>query len=234
MAFLTPARRRGFEFLDAPGVPPAVRERSLRDVARSNALFGGARALLRELAEVLPGAGAHATLLDVGTGLGDLPWRARRLAERRGVRLTTIGCDAVESVVAAARPSLTLAACGDALALSFAARSVDIVTCSQLLHHFERDDGVRLLRELHRVARRAVIVSDLRRSWVAAGGFWAASVPLRFHPVTRHDGAVSVLRGFTGAELGAMVREATGETPVVRRQLGYRLTARWRAPAVGA
>ncbi|HVA58009.1 MAG TPA: methyltransferase domain-containing protein [Gemmatimonadaceae bacterium] len=230
MPFPAPARRRGFEYLDDPAVPAAVRERSLRDVVRSNTLFGGARALLRELARVLPAGGADATLLDVGTGLGDLPRRARRLAERRGVRLTTFGCDASESLIGAARPSLIHCACGDALALSFATHSVDIVTCSQLLHHFEHHDGVRLIRELHRVARRAVIVSDLRRSWVAAGGFWLASFPLGFHPITRHDGVASVLRGFTAAELAALVCDATGRAPAVRRHPGYRLTARWSVP----
>ncbi len=234
MPLSAPTRRRGFEYLDDPAVPAAVRERSLRDVVRANTLFGGARALLRELAGVLPPAGTDATLLDVGTGLGDLPQQARRLAERHGVRLTTFGCDAAESLVGAARPSLAHAACGDALALSFATHSVDIVTCSQLLHHFEHDDGIRLLAELHRVACRAVIVSDLRRSWVAVGGFWLASFPLGFHPVTRHDGVASILRGFTSPELAALVGEATGTAPAVRRHLGYRLTARWSVTGASA
>jgi len=231
---LTPARRRGYEVLDDPAVPAAARERSLRDVVRSNTLFGGARALLRELRAVLPPAGTSATLLDVGTGLADLPRRAERMAARRGVRLATIGYDVAPSLLRAARPSLTHAACGDALALSFAARSVDFVTCSQLLHHFEPDDARRLLRELHRVARCAVIVSDLRRSWIAVTGFWLASFPLGFHPITRHDGVTSVLRGFTARELAGLVRDGTGVTPRVTRHAGFRLTARWTTGAPAA
>ena len=80
---------------------------------------------------------------------------------------------------------------------------------------------------MNRVARVAVIISDLRRSWIAAAAFWLVSFPLRFHRVTRHDGTVSVLRGFTPAELRDIVRSATGVVPRVRRRLGYRLTARW-------
>jgi hypothetical protein len=72
-----------------------------------------------------------------------------------------------------------------------------------------------------------VIVSDLRRSWLAAAGIWLASFPLRFHPVSRHDGVVSVLRGFTPEELRELVRNATGQSPVTRRRLGYRTTASW-------
>ncbi len=94
---------------------------------------------------------------------------------------------------------------------------------------------MRLLAEMNRVARVAVIVSDLRRSWLAVAGFWTVSFPLRFHPVTRHDGVVSVLRGFTPGELRQIVRQATGVVPTVSRHLGYRLTARWtRVPQTGA
>ncbi|MEJ7812861.1 MAG: hypothetical protein WKG32_20775, partial [Gemmatimonadaceae bacterium] len=85
----------------------------------------------------------------------------------------------------------------------------------------------RLAEELNRVARRLVIVSDLRRSWVAAGGIWLASWALRFHPVSRHDGVVSVLRGFTPAELAELVLAATGRSARVRERLGYRLSAAW-------
>jgi hypothetical protein len=82
------------------------------------------------------------------------------------------------------------------------------------------------------VARRHVIVSDLRRSWLAACGFWLVSWPLRFSPVTRHDGTLSVLRGFTAAELAHHVQLATGQRATIRRHLGWRLTASWEKRAV--
>lgn len=229
MAPLTPDRRRGFEYLDDPGVDADVRERSIRDLVRSNTLLGGANALLRELARTLRPAGTPAVLLDVGTGLADLPRRAATVAARAGVALTTIGYDAAASLLRADRGAVSHVVCGDALALPFAARSVDLVTCSQVLHHFERAQAVRLVREMHRVARHAVIVSDLRRSWIAVTGFWLVSYPLGFHPITRHDGVTSILRGFTTPELASIVAEGSGAVPVVTRHAGFRLTARWNA-----
>src|SRR6202022_399992 len=120
---------------------------------------------------------------------------------------------------------LTASACADARRLPFANASVDVVICSQVLHHFEDADLDTVLRELDRVARRAVIVSDLRRSWVAAGGFWLVTWLLGFHRVSRHDGAVSVLRGFTTRELADHVLRATGTAADVRRRIGFRVTA---------
>jgi hypothetical protein len=99
--------------------------------------------------------------------------------------------------------------------------------CSQILHHFDDESAGRFLREMNRVAKRAVIVSDLRRSWIAACGFWLVSFPLRFHRVTRHDGVLSVLRGFTAADLQRLIVGATGVAPEIEHRLGWRLTARW-------
>ncbi len=228
---LTPARRRGVELLDDPSVDAALAARSLRDVAQANRLFGGRRAVLVELDAMLRDASpaTACTLLDVGTGLGDIPHAARRLAARRGVQLTTVGLELTPALAREARAGAGAAVCGDARTLPFATGSVDVVICSQVLHHLDGDEAAALLLELTRVARRFVIVSDLRRSWLAVGLLWLASFPLLFHPVSRHDGIVSILRGYTAPELDRLVHVAIGRRPSVRRRLGWRVTATWSA-----
>ena len=227
---LTPPRRRGVEYLEEPGVNPELVRRSLADVARANFLFGGTRAVIREIDDVLrrqrPRASAM-TLLDVGTGAADIPVRAALLARKRGVALTTIGLDESEALASAGRDLLSASVRGDALALPFATGSVDVVTCSQVLHHFPDERAGEVIRELDRVARVRVIISDLRRSWLAAAGIWIASFPLLFHPVSRHDGVVSVMRGYTPDELSRLVVAAVRRPPSVRRRIGFRVTATW-------
>ncbi len=229
MPTLAPRRRRGFEHLDNPDTPPALRERSLRDVRVANTLLGGTHAVLAELRRVLPTLGTTATMLDVGTGLADIPAASSKLARKRGVQLGTFAVDEAESLLHAAAARVEQGVCADARHLPFADASVDVVTCSQVLHHFTDDEVPEVLRELNRVARRCVVVSDLRRSWIAATGFWLVTWPLGFHPVSRHDGFTSVLRGFTSAELARHVRKATGRAPHVRRHPGFRVTATWRS-----
>lgn len=227
MPILVPARRYGTELLDDPSVDPELVLRSVRDITRANRAFLGASAAVAEVARHFAALGRRATLLDVGTGLGDVPHAARRAAAARGIALETIGVDCGFALLARAREQLDEAVCASGVALPFGTGSVDIVLCSQTLHHFRDEHASALLRELDRVARVAVVVSDLRRSWIAAGGFWASSFALGFHPVTRHDGVVSVLRGFTEAELCETVRAATGIRPRVRRRLGFRVTTSW-------
>ena len=151
--------------------------------------------------------------------LADIPICAR-LAESKSVRVTTYSVDQAETLARLAARVLDGSTCGDARCLPFADASVDVVICSQVLHHFEDAELDVVLAELHRVARRAVIVSDLRRSWFAAAGFWLVTWPMGFHAVTRHDGATSVLRGF-GSELPD-VHPSTGRSAHVRQHLGYR------------
>lgn len=227
----SPPRMRGTEYLDDPHVDPALAMRSLEDIARCNRLFGGTSAVLAELRPVLAEArrrNASLTLLDVGTGAGDIPSRVRRESETCGVDVTTIGLEVSAALAAGCRALAGDAIAADARALPFADRSVDVVTCSQVLHHFDDAGAQAVLAELHRVARVRVIVSELRRAWAAAGGVWLASWALGFHPVSRHDGVVSVFRGFRSRELARAVHAATGRHAIVRDRRGFRVTASWR------
>jgi len=227
---LTPPRRRGIELLDDPRADSATALRSLVDIARCNHLFGGVSAVLAEVRPALEAAridGRRVSLLDVGTGQGDIPLRVRQQAESIGVEVVTYGVEITQALAAASRSATGSAVVGSALALPFADRSIDLVVCSQVLHHFEEPDGRHLLVELHRVARQRVIVSEIRRSWAAAAGVWLASWPLGFHPVSRHDGVVSVLRGYRRAELVEAIERATGRKPEAHDRRGFRVTASW-------
>ena len=104
---------------------------------------------------------------------------------------------------------------------------MDVVLASQVLHHFPENAAIAMVREMNRVARRRVVISDLRRSMMAATGLWLSSFLLGFHPVSRHDGVVSVMRGFVPSELAEIVAKATGQRPRVYRRLGFRLTTSW-------
>ncbi len=234
---LTPKRRRGVEILDDPSSDPALADRSLRDIALANTLFGGRRAVLREVRPFLvehrrdDTSAGPLSMLDIGTGRGDIPASVARLASALGVALVTIGLERDTHLARGAAARCTLTLVGDGMHLPFDDHSVDIVTVSQVLHHFDGDAAERLLRECARVSRRAVVIHDLRRSWLAVAGLWSASFVLGFHPVSRNDGVVSILRGYTVRELHALIEHATGRAPHVRRALGWRVTATWRTHA---
>jgi SAM-dependent methyltransferase len=224
-----PVRRTTPEFLDDPAADIAAIAKSGGEIAACNKLFGGTTALLAELVPLWPALRPRATMFDVGCGVGDLPAAAKRSAAAFGVDLTVMALDRRDVLASHASTRVDSAIVGDAFALPLRDASVDLVTACQFLHHFSETDIGGLAREMHRVARHRVIVSDLRRNWVAAGGLWLVSWPLRFHPITRHDGVVSVLKGFEPEELRHTLSQAVHRPVVVTRRPAFRVTASWSA-----
>lgn len=218
----------GEELLDDPAADPAAVARSLRNIARANRWFGGAAAVRHGLARVLRGVprGAALSLLDLGTGAGDLPDSAVQWARRRGWRLRTVGLE--RSRVAAALATQRGIPCAVACAGTppLREKSVDLVLVSQLAHHLAPSSAIALLRTCDRLARVGVVVADLRRSRVARFAFWCGARALRFDCFTLADGMTSIRRGYTMRELGALLQAAGVEARVIRRP-GYRLVATW-------
>ncbi|HYF63339.1 MAG TPA: methyltransferase domain-containing protein [Herpetosiphonaceae bacterium] len=206
---MPPARSTQPELLDAQPPGGALLARNLREMAVLYGLSGGLRLGWRALHGLLRSGQPDQTLLDVAAGDGSVAARLVSRAARAGIRLRPIISDLQATVLAAAaqrsRSAPLLQA--DAVRLPHPDRSVDIVHCAQALHHFSPDEARRLLAECARVARRGVVVVDLRRSWP---GYWGARLaacgPLT--PLGRHDGPLSVLRAYTPAEAAALAREA--------------------------
>lgn len=220
----------GHELLDDPAADPATVTESFRNLARSNRLFGGVAAVRFGLAQLLPlrAAGSVLTLLDVGTGAGDLPRQAVSWARRRGVHLTCIGLERSRVAAALARQGGLPSVVSCAGALPFGEQSVDLVMMSQLIHHLSRDAAIAVIRAADRIARVGVVLADLRRSPVAAIGFRIGAELLRFDEATKADGVTSVRRGYLPHELSAILRDA-GVNATVHRRPGFRLVAAWRS-----
>src|SRR5213078_3013925 len=112
-----PHRRMiGTELLDDPHADPVAVGEQLRDIARLNALFGGTRAVVRELESFFAqgtrdgglGTSTTWTLLDVGTGLGDIPRAAAAVARKYGIALRLLGIEVNRTAARLARGSLSM------------------------------------------------------------------------------------------------------------------------------
>ncbi|HUF11670.1 MAG TPA: methyltransferase domain-containing protein [Longimicrobiales bacterium] len=216
------------ELLDSPEHEAPVLEESLSQVAAVNRWLGGRRALLAHVDALFPPRGP-ASLLDAGTGSADLPRAIVDYARRAGRTVSLRATDAHPQMVEIARracidyPEITVSR-ADVLRLPFDDGEFDGATLAMTLHHMEDDEPVRCIRELARVSRRAVLISDLERSlpnWL--GAVVLGATIWRRNRLTRHDGPLSVRRSFTAAELLQLAERAGFSGARTHRHFPYRL-----------
>jgi 2-polyprenyl-3-methyl-5-hydroxy-6-metoxy-1,4-benzoquinol methylase len=198
------------ELLDGP-LPPAALRATLDDLDRLNTWFGGyalTLARIRRVAGHLP-RDRRLVVVDVGGGRGDLAVRIVHWARRAGrpVRVIVLDRDPVMLTLARRRtaryPEITLV-CADAAALPLLAGAVDVAVVALTLHHLAPDEATAALAAMA-VAARVVVVNDLLRTPAALALVWLATRALRLHPVSRHDGPMSVRRAYSADELTALV-----------------------------
>lgn len=194
------------EQMDDPAVDPEGLRRDLANLRTINRWFGGQDAARFAASRAQPGI--LTSLLDCACGSGDLTrLQAGLLRPNR-----SIGLDFHPLTLAEARrlhghnPIEWVQ--GDLTALPFAEASFDLVTCHLALHHFSGPDAVRVLRELARVSRGLVVVTDLERSSLGYLGVWLLVHLWLRAPMTRHDALLSVRRAFHKTELLELAREA--------------------------
>jgi SAM-dependent methyltransferase len=218
----------GTELLDDPAADPVTVAESLRNIARANRWFGGAAAVRYGLDRTLGGtaSGQSVSLLDLGTGAGDLPRVAVRWGRKRGIPIRPVGLELSRAAAALAQHGGVPTVVGCAGTPPFRDKSVDVVLVSQVAHHLCPESVVHLFRTCDRLARRAVIVADLRRHALAASGFWVGARVLGFDAVTVADGVTSIRRGFSRTQLLGLMAQA-GIAGQVETRPGFRLVATW-------
>jgi SAM-dependent methyltransferase len=236
MSLFVPPRRPSREALDEPDLPSEEMSRSLEDLELVNRTLRSSRLLANRLLSLGEGSGSwRPTVLDVGAGSGGVARDLSTGLARRGNLATVIALDLQWSHLAAGRawsngrPQPATAA--DVFSLPFPGRAVDWIVSTLLLHHFSPEQNVRLLRELARVARRGIVLLDLRRHRIPLFFLWLAGRVVFKTRVSVQDGVASIRQAYTLEEARAIAEEALPGARV-ERALGFRLliTLESRAP----
>ena len=194
------------ELMDAPDLDSSTYERSLLDLEKLNRLTWTHKPTLRWLSQAtakLP-KGSKILLLDIGYGRGDLLRSIYAWAIKEKFEPVLVGIDLNPRSAIAAR-----AATQADLPITFLTGDIfkfepvqkfDFIVTSQFAHHLSNTEVGQLLRWMDVRAELGWHVVDLHRNAVAYYGFpWLARL-CGWHPIVRHDGAVSITRGFRQAD----------------------------------
>lgn len=215
------------ELLDSDNWSPEEVACALCAIRRVNLLYGGNamhKRLFQGVADRVPSK--RLDILEVASGHADVLQAAARMLRKQGFDLRIALLDRCGMHLPGngdwdallPKPELLT---GDALHLSLADGSVDVVSCCLFLHHLSVENARAFLRESLRVARVAVLVNDVERR---RRNYWLSHLQTLVDPsrISRHDGPTSVRQSYTYAEMEALLRE-TGCQYSLRRGLVYRL-----------
>jgi len=199
------------ELMDRSQPVSAELERDLRNLRQLNRYFGSYAVVLRFMRRWVK-LGDRLRVVDLATGSGDIPRLIVDLARKIGV---AVQIDALDQQASTLEIAKKLSA--DYPEISFLQANIlewqspdryDIVLNSLALHHFSEEDAVRLLCHCRELSRKYVLVSDLRRGWLASLGVYLLTALIFREPMTRYDGRLSAARAFSFRELAELARRA--------------------------
>jgi ubiquinone/menaquinone biosynthesis C-methylase UbiE len=170
---------------------------NLDDIARINRLTGATRRLIQLLEQQFSPSDSF-TFLDIGAASGDLA-----KAVIRNFPNARITCLDLKHRNLKLAPHARVQA--DAFLLPFAESVFDVVHCSLFLHHFTETQTEDLIANMHRVARRVVLIQDLHRHWISYYFLPWTQWLLGWNWITVEDGQKSVAAGWKRSELKAIL-----------------------------
>lgn len=212
------------ELMDADDLDPATYAALITDLARVNTITLARRPTLAWLRRATRNLDRW-TLLDVGFGHGDMLRAIARQARDQFPRLTGIDLNPRSAPVASAATPADLPITyrtGDAFALDF---TPDFIISSITTHHMTDAEIVAFLRWMEATATRGWLINDLHRHPIAWAGFRFIATLFNWHPIVRHDGAISVRRSFTRADWHRLLAAADLTRPPV--EIRWHIPFRW-------
>jgi SAM-dependent methyltransferase len=225
------------EILDAGTASEEETRRSLEDLRRLNRWLFGVHGLTAILLNWLREQQQAATVLDLGTGSGQLAQAIARLVEGERRTVPVIALDFSPRHLMSARAwndrararGIHLLA-ADALQLPLGDQSVDYVISSLFVHHFDERELAVLFDECRRVSRRGLLMSDLWRHPLPFYLYKALAEPLFVSsPVTRADSTVSFRRSYQPGEIRQIAARSLPDARVSLHLPSFRwfLMSRW-------
>jgi len=195
------------ELMDRFDADPKRLKRTIEQFDLLNRLFSSALPLFKKevLPKILSDPSREWTILDFGSGGGDIDRAMVRLCRRRGLKIKITALDVDPRVLPWAQHL-----CRDYPEITPVTGSVfdmadwgdfDFIVSNHTLHHFTYPQVRRTVELCLIHARRGFLLNDLRRSFWAYVGYTIFTGLLIRGSLAYFDGRLSIRRGFTEAEL---------------------------------
>lgn len=200
------------ENIDKGTYTPEEYEGCLVELRRVNEWLGDANALRDSLLKEIEHHDLKSfSVLDVGAGSGELLRVAAEWAREHKLTAFLTGVElnerSAKSILEESADFSEIASVrANGFVLPFRDQAFDYVIQSLMLHHFDDQAAVNIIKEMSRVARRGIFVIDLHRNPVAYFFYTTIGRLFLHNRLLREDGALSILKSFTPEEMAEIGR----------------------------
>jgi SAM-dependent methyltransferase len=208
------ARSAQSELMDTEPVAFADFHECLQELEVINICTLAYRPTLRWLKEMLKRTkpGETVSVLDVGSGGGDMLRRIWKLLRRSGLDAELAGVDlnpwSKQSAEQSTPPEMHIAyETSDILSFD-RSRRADFIICSNFTHHLSDAELVRFIHWMEDHANRGWFINDLHRHPLPYYFIKILFGTLPLNRMTANDGPISVLRAFTAEDWRRVLTEA--------------------------
>jgi 2-polyprenyl-3-methyl-5-hydroxy-6-metoxy-1,4-benzoquinol methylase len=223
------SQRRKQKWLEVPELidqgpsvyTPEEYEECLKCLAKAGTYLGGNRVLFSALEELQP---PPTSFLDIGCGGGEF---VCMLAQKHpqahilGIDLDAQAIEHAQQLLEDQHQNVSLPQSVEGC-VNFAQKSFldlddtpdafEVVLATLVCHHLNDEQLINFLKKSVKIARRAVILSDLHCHWLARIGFKGLSALFYRNRLFQHDGELSIRKGFTRNNWEAYL-QAAGVAP---------------------
>lgn len=201
----------------------------LGDLKYVNKWLGGNTVTLDGIEKLLRGNSKKEpiTILDIGCGDGQLLRNCAKYAENNGLKLKCIGLDFNKNILEYAEnqskdfPNIKFQKV-DVFLEEELIPNCDIAVCTLFLHHFSDESIAELLKILLKKSNNGLVINDLQRSRIAFNLFKIVSNLFLKTDTAKHDGLVSIARGFKKDELEHISKKIPNQKSEIHWRWAFR------------
>ncbi|MDP5168996.1 MAG: methyltransferase domain-containing protein [Bacteroidia bacterium] len=221
-------RATDIEIMDDLSLGGEVLTGALDDLARVARWLGGTQIVRSGMKHILRSLDYDHTqplrVADLGCGGGEALRDLAQWAQKAGIELQLTGIDANAAAIDYARK-----ASHEFSQITFLQENIveddcrfgeyDVIMCSLVLHHFDEETHLRMIRRMKESGVKAILINDLQRSALAWSLFQVVSRIFSFSHMARYDGLLSIRKSFTRQELVDLMKNSGIQT--------YSLSWKW-------
>lgn len=229
ITFSNKYRSEQIEIMDNLDFQGAEMRNLLGDLKTVNKWLGGNSISIDGIEKLLRGHSKKnlIVILDIGCGDGELLRKCTDYGKNNNYNFQCIGIDFNQNILEIAEkksrnyPNIKFKKI-DVFLEEELIPNCDIALCTLFMHHFNNENIEALLRILLNKSQKGLIINDLQRNIMAFGLFKVVSKLFLKTKTAKHDGLVSIARGFKKNELENISKKIPNQQSKIHWRWAFR------------